>query len=160
MIEETGRVVAVEGEFAWVETQRQTTCGACAANKGCGTAVLGKVLGLKRNRLRVVNQLHLNAGDAVVLGIEERALVRGSLAVYTAPLVAMFIAVLGGDGGAAYLGIPYTEGWRIIFALAGLGAGFAWLYMFAGRVRDNPHYQAVVRRKLMPTIPAETTQQV
>jgi len=40
MIEETASVVALEDDFAWVETQRKSTCGACAVNKGCGAATL------------------------------------------------------------------------------------------------------------------------
>jgi sigma-E factor negative regulatory protein RseC len=40
MIEETARDVALEDDFAWVETQRKSTCGACVVNKGCGAATL------------------------------------------------------------------------------------------------------------------------
>ena len=50
MIEESAQVVAVEGasgEYVWVETQRQSTCGGCAANQACGTATLAKVLGTR-----------------------------------------------------------------------------------------------------------------
>ena len=50
MIAENAQVVGFEGNDIWVETQRKTACGQCAANKGCGTAVLSKVLGNKRSR--------------------------------------------------------------------------------------------------------------
>ncbi|MEZ5582191.1 MAG: SoxR reducing system RseC family protein [Candidatus Competibacteraceae bacterium] len=40
MIQERARVVAVGEGYAWVETQRQISCGACGANKGCGVAAL------------------------------------------------------------------------------------------------------------------------
>ncbi|MGD8594013.1 MAG: SoxR reducing system RseC family protein, partial [Gammaproteobacteria bacterium] len=33
MIEERGKVVAVKDDWAWVETERKTVCGQCAANK-------------------------------------------------------------------------------------------------------------------------------
>ena len=45
MIEENGRVVDVEDGYAWIETERRSTCGSCSANKGCGTATLAKVMG-------------------------------------------------------------------------------------------------------------------
>ncbi|UCE90683.1 MAG: SoxR reducing system RseC family protein, partial [Pseudomonadota bacterium] len=44
MIEELGVVGACEGEYAWVQMERRSTCGRCAARQGCGTAVLAKVL--------------------------------------------------------------------------------------------------------------------
>ena len=78
MIEESGMVVAVKGDFAWIESERKSTCGACAVRKGCGTAAIARVLGQRRTRLRVVNSVHAGVGDDVVVGISESGLVRGS----------------------------------------------------------------------------------
>ncbi|MBT8117314.1 MAG: SoxR reducing system RseC family protein, partial [Gammaproteobacteria bacterium] len=36
MLEETGRVVAIDGEYAWIESERTPSCGGCAARRGCG----------------------------------------------------------------------------------------------------------------------------
>ena len=63
MIEETAIVVKCEGKFAWVEAQRQTTCGNCAASKGCGTSVLAKVVGKKAARMRALNPIEAQLGD-------------------------------------------------------------------------------------------------
>jgi sigma-E factor negative regulatory protein RseC len=89
VIEETAIVVAVEGQTIWVETQRQTACGQCAANKGCGSAVWQKVLGKKRNILPVTGDLPVNVGDKVIIGVNEDSLVKGSIAVYAVPVVSM-----------------------------------------------------------------------
>ena len=79
----------VEGEFAWVETRRASTCGGCAGTAGCGTAVLGRVLGTRGIQVKARNVSGISAGDRVVIGVRERALVRGSLVVYAVPLVGL-----------------------------------------------------------------------
>ena len=50
------------------------------------------MLGNKRSRVRVLNPKAASVvvGDEVIIGINEQALVRGSLVVYTLPLLAMF----------------------------------------------------------------------
>ena len=153
MIEETGQVVEVEGEFAWVETQRQSTCGSCAANKGCGTAVLSKVLGQKRNRVRALNRAGAHPGDTVTVGIQEDALVRGSLAMYAVPL----LALLGGGLVGQYLQQSYGsgEGLVILAGLIGLFGGLLWLRGFSRRAQSNPRYQPVVLRKVSPLYSSE-----
>jgi len=153
MIEETGQVVEVEGEFAWVETQRQSTCGSCAANKGCGTAVLSKVLGQKRSRVRALNRAGARPGDTVTVGIQEDALVRGSLAMYAVPL----LALLGGGLVGQYLQQSYGsgEGLVILAGLLGLFGGLLWLRGFSRRAQSNPRYQPVVLRKVSPLYSSE-----
>jgi sigma-E factor negative regulatory protein RseC len=96
MIEETGQVVDVEGEFAWVESERSSTCGSCAVRQGCGTGAIARVLGRRRVRLRVLNRIGARTGDYVVIGVPGSGLVRGSLAVYAVPLSGLFAGALAG----------------------------------------------------------------
>lgn len=143
MIEETAKIVELEGEFAWVETQRESACGACAVNKGCGTATIAKVLGKKRTRVRAINRLNAKLGDEVVIGIQEQALVRGSIAVYAVPLVFLLLGGMLGE----WLGQGSDSEWRaILFGLLGLGAGFLWLVRFSRKVRTSPSYQPEILR--------------
>ena len=100
MIEETAQVVRVDGADVWVETRRRSTCSGCAAEKGCGTAALSKVLGNRRTLVRVLADMPLRVGDQVVIGIAEQALVRGSLAVYAVPLLLLLLGAVIGDMGA------------------------------------------------------------
>ena len=146
MIEESARVVRIEGDQAWVETQRQSACGQCSVNKGCGTSVLGKVLGQKRTFVRAANPIGAQLGEEVVVGLGEDAFVRGSLAVYAVPLFALlFGAILGQWLGTQFgVGDPAAIGG----GLAGLGLGFGWLRLFARRVSRNPHYQPVILRRI------------
>ncbi|MFN2308769.1 MAG: SoxR reducing system RseC family protein [Gammaproteobacteria bacterium] len=147
MIEETARVIATEAGFVWVETRRQSTCGGCAAKSGCGTAALAKVLGTRRTRVRAIDRQGVQVGDEVVVGIDESALIRGSLAVYAVPLLGLLAgAVLGGVLSARLLvgGEALTLG----LGIAGLLAGLIWLKGFTVRIRDDGRYQPVVLRRL------------
>lgn len=147
MIEESARVVATEGKFVWVETQRQSTCGGCAANQACGTATLAKVLGTRRMRVRALNSDGAQVGDTVVIGLDETALIRGSLAVYAMPLLALFV---GGIVGALLSDRWAVDGEALTLGLgvAGLIAGLLWLKGFSRRIRDDSRYQPVVLRRV------------
>jgi sigma-E factor negative regulatory protein RseC len=149
MIEETGRVVRVSTEFAWVETEPVTTCGGCAARSGCGTPVLARVLGRRKAPLRVVNTVAAAVGDHVVLGISESGLVRGSLAVYLAPLAGLFAGALGGYFLAQGLLAKYTEPASILGAVTGFSAGLAWLGHFSRAAARDRRYQPVILRHVI-----------
>jgi sigma-E factor negative regulatory protein RseC len=148
MIEETAHVVAVEGEHAWVETERRSSCGSCEA-KGCGTGALSKVLGTKVQRMKVQNPIDSQAGDTVILGIEEGVLIKGSLMVYIMPLLLMLAGGLLGQSLAPQWGTE-PEGPSLLFGLLGLVVGFLWLRRYNRRVANDPRYSAVILRKVNP----------
>lgn len=147
MIEESARVVAVEGDIAWVETRRQTACGSCAANKGCGTTVLAKVVGAKYSRLRVLNTISARTGDEVVIGIEENALLRGSVIMYALPILLMMVGAALGERLNEQLQLATPDAASIAAGLAGLLAGFAWISRFAGKISRDGRYQPVMLRR-------------
>ena len=151
MIEETGQVVDVEGAFAWIESERTSTCGACNVRKGCGTAVLAKVLGQRRVHLRVLNRINARVGDDVVIGISESGLVRGSLAVYAVPLAVLFAGAIAGDFLGKYFFPGSSDPVAIAGALAGLAAGLFWLKCFSRRTEKDAAYQPVILRKQILT---------
>ena len=152
MIEESGQVVELEGEFAWIESERSTACGGCAVRKGCGTGAIARVLGQKRVRLRVINGINATVGDRVVIGISESGLLRGSLAVYTAPLAALFAGALAGHFAGGYLWPAVRDPLAVAGAVAGLLAGLAWLRRFSRRTGNNTAYQPVVLRKQLTAV--------
>ncbi len=149
MIEERARVISVGDGHAWVETLRQSTCGTCAASKGCGTSVLAKVLGNRRSRVRAIDPVGVRLGDEVVVGIEESALVRGSLAIYTVPLIGMLAFAVAAGALWPAAGEPVV----VLAGLGGLAAGLAWVRFFARRVSGNRRYQPVVLRRLSVQAP-------
>jgi len=148
MLEEKAIIVKTEQEYAWVETQRKSSCGTCNVNKGCGTTVLQKVVGNKRTLLKVLNQDQYQVGDTVVLGLQDNALIKGSLLMYGLPLLFMFGFAILGAGVFFLYESPYTEGAKIIFSLTGLAAGFLTISRKNSDINRNKDFQAVILRRL------------
>lgn len=147
MLEETAQVVNVAEGEVWVETERRSTCSSCSARAGCGTGVLSRVLGKRRNRVRVISELSLRVGDRVVIGIHEQALVRGSLAVYAVPIVLMLLGALAGELGARQFLWQSAEAASTLLGVAGLAGGLWWLQRFTQRIKSDENYQPRVLRR-------------
>ena len=152
MIEERAQVIALDAQDVWVETQRRSACGQCAANKGCGTATLSKVLGNKRSQVRTLNPkaTQVAVGDEVIIGIQEQALVRGSLVIYTLPLLSMFLFGLLGDVLSTQLHMQNPDLLPVILGLLGLALGFFWVRRFSGSIASDERYQPVLLRRVLP----------
>lgn len=150
MIQENGVVIRVENQRMWVETQRKTACESCSANKGCATATLGKVVGNKPNIIELANHENLQVGDGVVLGMDERALVKGSFAVYIAPLLFVLVFALVGEYLQSSLLNFAGEGVVLLFAVLGLACGFFWVrYFFSRRHCPDKSYSVTVSRRVL-----------
>lgn len=150
MIEETATVVSVDTEKQniCVEVMRRSTCGHCAAKNACGTAVLQKVLGNRRTQLHLPYQENVRVNDTVVLGLPENALVKGSVAVYAVPLLAMLLfAMLGVQVGEQLL-MKNVDLASMLFALLGFGIGMIWLRRFSRNIRFDERYQPKIIRVL------------
>ncbi|MDX5373143.1 MAG: SoxR reducing system RseC family protein [Pseudomonadaceae bacterium] len=144
MIEEQGRVVAVEPGAVWVETRRRSTCSACVANAGCGQGLMDKLgVGRERGLVRALCDLQLQVGDPVVVGVREELLLRGSLLVYLLPLFCLFATALLAQ--ALALGEPLVIG----AGLAGLAGGFLLVRWRSRSVADRPDMQPMVLRALL-----------
>lgn len=140
MIEALGRVVALEADTAWVETERQSSCGSCSA-KGCGTGALARVVGARTQRVRVANGIGAGVGDTIALGLREDALLRGSLAVYIVPLVAMLAGALLGEAVAPQWAAS-PDAMAAFGGVSGLLLGLWWLRGFGRRAAADGRYQA------------------
>lgn len=145
MLEESARVIAAANGFAVVETQRRSTCESCSAQKGCGTAALGKSLGRRPAQVRALNRADAGIGDHVVVGIAEDALLRGSLAIYLVPLLLMLAGASLGQRVSLGLSLP-GEGLSVLSGVGGLALGFAWSMLFSRAVRHDGRYRPVVLR--------------
>ena len=146
MLEESARVVNIEGEFAWVESERHSTCGSCSVRSGCGTGVIARVLGRKRIRLRAVNKIDANVGDRVVIGIAETGVVRGSLAVYAVPLAGLLAGAVAGQLAGLYLMQAGSDLPAIAGAVGGFVTSLVWLARFSRATRTDAAYQPVLLR--------------
>jgi sigma-E factor negative regulatory protein RseC len=144
MIEEQAVVVEAGDGYAWVETQRRSVCGTCSASEGCGTAVLAKIWGERRTRVRAISALPLQPGDAVIVGLAEGALLRGSLLVYLLPLTLLLAGALLGQAAFAGAG----EEPVVLASAVGLGLGFLAARIGSRRLRDDARFQPLVVRRL------------
>lgn len=141
MIEETGRVVARDPGYAWVETIRQSACDSCSAKSGCGHSALAK-LGRDSIHMQALCDIDVSVGDQVVVGVPEDIMVKSSLLAYLMPLLLMLIGVLVADELWGQDLLTAASG------LIGLGLGFAVLRWHFKRNRHDERYQPVVLRRL------------
>lgn len=144
MLEEVGRIIAVDGETAWVETERKSTCHSCSANKGCGSGVLSRFMGRTLGQYPVINRIGAKVGDEVVLGIDENAIIRGSLAAYGIPLASLLAGAFIADAAFAAAG---SDAAAALGGVSGLLAGLAWLRRHTRKIRLDARYQPVVLRR-------------
>lgn len=119
MITESGKVVAVTGEHAWVQTIRASACQSCSARNGCGQKVLASATAGRANQVRVLNSVNACVGEEVTLGINESALLGASLLVYALPLLLMVAASIVGHQMSSG-----TDAAAMLGAAAGLASGF------------------------------------
>ena len=151
MIEEKALVVKIEGEYAWIETQRQSSCGHCSVKEGCGTQVLGKFLANKSASVRCVNSLNVKVGEMVVIGIAESALVKGSLLLYFLPIISM---ILFGGIAVMFSQIPslglssFTDLFAVIASFGGLFAGLFFSKYFVKKSTSKIQLEPVILKKL------------
>ena len=147
MIQEYGYVVKTDEQFAWVHTERKSTCGQCAAQKGCGTNVFSKVLGNKHTELKAINAANVVVGDTVVLGLRESVLLKSAFIMYMLPLILMFTFAFLAQIIANASGYELPQLWIGIFGVTGLSLGFAYARLFAKQHQADANYHPVVLRK-------------
>jgi sigma-E factor negative regulatory protein RseC len=140
MIEETGKVVAVEDGAVWVETIRQSACHSCSAKSGCGHSALSK-LGRQAVHLKAGTSQRYAVGDEVVIGVPEHVVVTSSLLAYLMPLVLALVFAIPVD---AYTG---SDGYTALAGLVGLALGFVGLRIHFRRNQHDERYQPQVLRR-------------
>ena len=148
MIEQIATVVELEGDAAWVETQSQSGCGACAMNKGCGAGLFAKAFRFSSPRLKVQQTQNIEVGDRVVIGVDERALVRGSFAAYIMPILFMLgFAMLGETLLADVLAPVAPDIVGLLSGMVGLAAGLLWLKRHSQSIGNDRRYQPLILQK-------------
>jgi len=151
MIEEQATVVEVGPEQIIVQTLRKSSCNSCAANKGCGTAVLSKAIGQKHSIVTISKEQKtdpsLVPGDQVIIGVNESMLLNGSALAYIIPIAGMIAVSLL----AQWLGVAMElngELHIIISAFAGLVGGIMFSRFYLTKGRHHADFAPVLLRKL------------
>lgn len=118
MTETSARVSRVEGDTAWVVAEAPASCGVCAG-KGCGSSVFGRMLHAQDPEYPVENRIAAQPGDAVVVAVEDGALLGAALRAYVLPLA---LLVLG-----ALVGAAFGDAGAVTGGLIGLLLATSWL---------------------------------
>lgn len=102
MIESPARIRRIEGDTAWVVSEAPSSCGACAG-KGCGSSIFARFWHADEAEFPVTNPIGAAAGEAVVVGLPDGALLYAAMTSYGIGLAML----LGGAGlGAYFFGEP------------------------------------------------------
>lgn len=150
MLEETGVVVAIDNDQAWVQTIRKSACSSCEAKSGCGQGVLARISDGKANQVLVSNSLSLKVGDEVLIGIPEELLIKASVMVYLFPLLVMIVAA-----SVTEKWLSAGDGWIALSGCIGLTLGFLIVKLYSSFHKSDPTFcPKMIRKKGLQPIQA------
>lgn len=138
MIEERAVILSLESETsaahstATLEIERKIACGLCGQTRGCGNSIWGKLFAHQSTAFKAQNLINAKVGDSVIVGINEKALLKSALLLYILPLASMLI------GAILATQIYDTNGYAMLGALVGLVLGFVWV---KGHTMSNSYFK-------------------
>ncbi len=128
-------VKSVQGDQCTIMVMRAEACGSCHACSGCKA---------KPQEYRVLNTLHVQAGEAVVVEMEDKLFFRNVGLLYLMPLLFFIVGLLAGLFGTRWAGNEND-----VFGLIGgmLGIGLYWLVIrLIDRKKSGERVMHLVRR--------------
>jgi len=144
MIEAPARVLSCDGSRAEVETRPRSACSSCETNSSCGVSLLAAVFGRRQSRYTVSTDIHVAAGDHVVVGVPEAGLAQAALVLYLTPLSGLLGGAVLAEILASHSRAFASEGWVPLVAALGFCCG-----LFAARRLGR---SIAVRRAFRPRI--------
>ncbi len=138
MIESPARIRRTEGDIAWVVSEAPSSCGACGG-KGCGSSLFARFWHADAAEYQVANPIGAEAGEAVVIGLPDGAVLHAALASYGVGL----LLLLTGAGVGTYL---FGEPGAIAGGLSGLALTALWLRRRSGATSSPKHDPVILRR--------------
>jgi sigma-E factor negative regulatory protein RseC len=155
LIEQQGRVLALESGQVSVELGAASACSACDAGKGCGAGVLGRLFARKPVVLDLENSIGAKPGQGVVVGLPESLYLSLALRLYLYPLLA---ALAGATAGHALASHWQAGGFWIDFTALALA-----LLAAAGVVirvrRRHVEFPGTIAVHLLRTVECQTIKQ-
>jgi len=139
--EEIALVSHVEGNFVFLETQNNGSCGNCSSKTGCGS--VSSIFTFKpRNKLKINNTLELEQGDSVIVAMAADKLLMATFLMYLSPLILLFIFSL-----IAKLLMGETA--SIVAGLCGLFIGLLLVKQFTQKSAVAEQFQPKLIRKII-----------
>ncbi|MBF0193767.1 MAG: SoxR reducing system RseC family protein [Magnetococcales bacterium] len=149
MLREEVLVIAVDGNYAMVSSQRKRACGSCHAEASCSVLSGG---GTKHDtQIRAMNPVGALVGQRVELEISEKQFLKASFLVYVLPIISLlFFGVFARHLAVHYFAVDpkAAEG------VGGLVGIIALVLTFFGLSKLNTHIEGddsrrpVIRRIL------------
>jgi sigma-E factor negative regulatory protein RseC len=129
MIEERAVIISLNNvssdaitiQTATLEIERKTACGICGQTRGCGNSIWGKLFAHQSSAFKAQNRINAKVGDSVIVGINEKALLKSAMLLYMLPLATMLI------GAILAKQFNTTELAAMLGAVAGLVIGLLWV---------------------------------
>lgn len=149
MIEENATVVQVKSGYAIVETQQRAACGSCDSAGSCSTTVLSGLFKRRHNQLKVLNPIDAQPGQQVIIGLQERALLKVSFLAYLLPLAGMLLLAMLAQQLALNIGLGLGELPGVVGGLLGFITGLILFRRISLNRSADPNYQAVILRQAM-----------
>ncbi|NOT14083.1 MAG: SoxR reducing system RseC family protein [Methylotenera sp.] len=143
MIEEHAIVIETNEHQAVLEIERKTACGLCGQKRGCGNATWGKLRGHQAQVLRADNVIGVHVGESVVIGVDERYLLKTVGYLYLVPLLGLLAGALLADA--------FFQNQFYVMLVAALGLVLALMWV-KRHLQNTPQstchtpYQAVILR--------------
>ena len=106
---------------ATLEIERKTACGICGQTRGCGNSIWGKLFAHQSTAFKAQNRINAKVGDSVIVGINEKALLKSAMLLYVVPLVTMLI------GAILAKQLNTSELSAMLGAAVGLVLGLLWV---------------------------------
>ena len=119
-------------QIATLEIERKTACGLCGQTRGCGNSIWGKLFAHQSAAFKALNRINAKVGDSVIVGINEKALLKSAILLYLLPLATMLI------GAILIRQFIATELGAMLGAAAGLMLGLFWV---KGHTMSNSYFK-------------------
>ncbi|MFQ5470932.1 MAG: SoxR reducing system RseC family protein, partial [Gammaproteobacteria bacterium] len=108
---------------------------------------ISQTLGVRKSQFEVENPINSNVGDQVVIGIEEKNLIKSSIAVYLVPILCLLMAAWSGEQLFRIFGVGSSDVVTIVTGLAGFITGLLWLKHYNFKISQNSEFYPVILRK-------------
>jgi len=123
---ERGIVTRIDGNTAWVTTNRSSACEGCSSRGACHASENSKEM-----EVRALNTAGAGVGDRVVISFQAAAFLKASFLLYVFPVLAMIAGAVVGQETAAVFDLA-PAAFSVVCAF-----GFFFLSVLVVRLRSN-----------------------